>query len=472
MFMRRWRFYLAIGFLSLLLAAAGTADAQTQRREDAQGNITYETGALAQDVKPYAKAHALIIGIGKYRHHGELPGAIADVKAVEAVLRRVGFDSVELRQNLEARDLDEVITRFFTLKGDDPNTLLLFWFAGHGVTVGGEGYFLPADAPKVDDPNVRVVGYPFWKLQGHLRQSKAHHVLAVFDSCFSGQFFKRQRRSAEEVPATVQYALQHPVRRVITAGDDKQRVDDDGTFRRLFVEALSNGVPEARDRRFVTGQELFEHLYKHVRLRTDDKQTPQTNFERNWTGQNGDVVFRVDPTAATVPAQRPIIASEASMASPRAAVSMTELLRRCRRQGDHPKAVDIVRTIASDLRGKTLTHTWKYGDRQQAAEQDKEMPHGLEDIYTDGGQIRFRMARRDSEVVLTPVLQRSSAGPTASEILFEGAWMQASGYGCVEFRYDPAKGEGVGRWWPQRWYSRVFRGRSVESELKVTVVRN
>ena len=453
-----------------VICSSAPAPAQTQRSEDKSGNVTYQTGKLSERGRPYAKAHALIIGNGKYKNMADLPGAVADVKELGTLFKQLGFDSVEVRQNLEHADLEETIARFFTLKGDDRGTLLVFWFAGHGQTVDDEGYLVPANAPKPDDAGFRAIAYPFWKLHGYMRQSKAHHVLAVIDSCFSGSFFRRQqKRSVEGIPDTLDYALQNPVRRVITAGNESQRVDDTGAFRRRFVEGLTKGVSKPRTEGFVTGQELFDHVFTHVRRETQEQQTPQTGTVRSWTGLDGDVVFRID--AASLRAERPgsqMLHASTPGPAPRETVTMPQLLAFCRRHANHPQARDIVRSMAANLRGKDLAHTWHYRDKRTADAQDGQMPHGLSEIQSYGNEIHFRMARQESEVVLVPALKKWSSGPASSEVFFEGAWLQDSGYGCVEFIFDRTKGVGTGRWWPKRWYSGAFRGRAITSELKVT----
>ena len=60
-----------------------------------------------------------------------------------AALRRIGFDVVEGR-DLDKRGMEAKIIEFGR-KLDDAN-LALFFYAGHGLQVGGKNYLVPVDA--------------------------------------------------------------------------------------------------------------------------------------------------------------------------------------------------------------------------------------------------------------------------------------------------------------------------------------
>jgi hypothetical protein len=66
-----------------------------------------------------------------------------------------------------------------------------------------------------------------------MREAKARHVLAIFDSCFSGGVFNVARSLP---PPAITLATTQPVREFISSGEAEQQVSDDGTFRRLFLD--------------------------------------------------------------------------------------------------------------------------------------------------------------------------------------------------------------------------------------------
>ena len=89
------------------------------------------------------KRVALVIGNSAYKHAGELVNPKNDATDIAAALKKHGFEVVE------GFDLDKVAferkVRDFSaaLKGAEAG---LFFYAGHGLQVGGHNYLVPVDA--------------------------------------------------------------------------------------------------------------------------------------------------------------------------------------------------------------------------------------------------------------------------------------------------------------------------------------
>jgi hypothetical protein len=92
---------------------------------------------------------ALVIGNDRYANlpaNEQLHKAVNDAHAVGGALRQIGFDVIEgenLGRQAVLAQIDEASQRF--IAGDR----VFFFFSGHGVTVDGCNYILPADAPAV-----------------------------------------------------------------------------------------------------------------------------------------------------------------------------------------------------------------------------------------------------------------------------------------------------------------------------------
>jgi tetratricopeptide (TPR) repeat protein len=86
---------------------------------------------------------ALVIGNGAYRHSTRLPNPANDATDVAAALRRLGFDVVDGR-DLDKRGMEDRLREFG--RKLDHATLALFFYAGHGLQVGGKNYLVPVDA--------------------------------------------------------------------------------------------------------------------------------------------------------------------------------------------------------------------------------------------------------------------------------------------------------------------------------------
>jgi uncharacterized caspase-like protein len=85
----------------------------------------------------------LVVGNSGYRFATKLNNPANDATDVSAALRRLGFDVVEGR-DLDRRAMDDTIREFG--RKLDRADLALFFYAGHGLQVGGKNYLLPVDA--------------------------------------------------------------------------------------------------------------------------------------------------------------------------------------------------------------------------------------------------------------------------------------------------------------------------------------
>jgi len=139
--------------LPVVMLAVGLAWVSTAQA--ASRGITVELRAserpgapVAQSVRLYSKSHALVIGIDRYTNGWpRLSNAVKDARLVADALRRKGFE-VTLKTNLKSAALERTLKEFYILKGADKDARLFVWFAGHGHTIDGEGYLVPADAPR------------------------------------------------------------------------------------------------------------------------------------------------------------------------------------------------------------------------------------------------------------------------------------------------------------------------------------
>ncbi|MBT3359826.1 MAG: hypothetical protein HN403_09385 [Rhodospirillales bacterium] len=237
----------------------------------------------------YSASRALVIGIDNYTQGWpRLQNVVADARLVAHELKRRGFE-VSLRTDLTGLELQQTLKEFFALQGTDPETRLLLWFAGHGYTVGGEGFIVPADAPTATDPRFKVKALPMRDFGTLVRLADSKHVLSVFDSCFSGTVFASRSGAA---PAAITQKTAEPVRQFLTSGDAGQSVRDDGAFRDLFIRAIrGEETADVNDDGYVTGDELGLFLSQRVASLTAAAQTPRYGKLHDVRFDRGDFVF-------------------------------------------------------------------------------------------------------------------------------------------------------------------------------------
>ncbi len=256
--------------------------------------------SAAQVVELYGASHALVIGIDDYRGGWpRLRNAVEDAEAVAAALRARGFEVV-LKTNLDSQALQSTLKQFFAVKGSDPEARLLLWFAGHGHTLNGEGFIVPADAPTASDPQFKVKALHLRDFGGLMRLVDAKHVLSVFDACFAGTIFDAR---AGAPPAAITRKTGAPVRQFVTSGDAGQQVRDDGSFRELFLRAIRGEErADANQDGYLTGEELGLYLSQRMSSLTAAAQTPRYGKLQDLRFDRGDFVFllpdRPAPAAA------------------------------------------------------------------------------------------------------------------------------------------------------------------------------
>jgi formylglycine-generating enzyme required for sulfatase activity len=299
--LRMW--LMGIALLSLLstatayaqLTADGIVEVWLKAREAADAPID-------QKVTLYQKSKALVIGMDHYESWPKLSTGILDAEEIAKALTAQGFE-VTLKKDLKSDELDRTLKRFFIRDGEDPDARLLLWFAGHGDTIDGEGYIVPIDAPSAKaDADFRDKAISLRRFGEYMREAKARHVLAIFDSCFSGSVFNVARSAP---PPAITLATTQPVREFISSGEAEQAVSDDGTFRRLFLDVLAGREPDADANHdgYVTGTELGLFLQQKLTNLTDNRQTPRYGKLNAYGYDRGDFVFQVGkpgaPTTAT-----------------------------------------------------------------------------------------------------------------------------------------------------------------------------
>jgi TPR repeat protein len=254
-----------------------------------------KNAAVTGEYQMYNESYALVVGIDEYTQGWpRLSNAVKDAELIAAALEEKGFD-VELHRNLGSDALMQVFKRFFILKGENPDARLFVWFAGHGATVDGEGYLVPADAPIISEgASFKFSSLALRDFGTYMRQSSSKHVYAVFDSCFAGTVFSAQRAMP---PAAITRATTLPVRQFLTSGDADQTVSDDGQFRDLFIRAIRGEErSDANGDGYLTASELGMYLGDRVTNLTESAQTPRYGKLRDRDFDRGDFVFAL-PTA-------------------------------------------------------------------------------------------------------------------------------------------------------------------------------
>lgn len=266
--------------------------------------------AQAEFTSYYNKSWAVVIGINNYGgRHARLTNAGNDAKALAALLRQRGFETI-------CTLYDDQATRSAImgwLRNELPahtaaNDRVVFFFAGHGITqtgpAGKRGYLIPYDgrnfAEYIDMEELRQC----------CSVIPAKHILALLDCCFSGVAAVAGRSALPDTAPRMDdvYLAQITQRRawqVLTASQDDGMVADSSSQpgHSAFTSALLAGLAGEADRDqdgLITASELAGYVRPRVARETAATSLrSQLPFFSHLIGSDfGDFVF-TSPTRKT-----------------------------------------------------------------------------------------------------------------------------------------------------------------------------
>ncbi len=147
------------------------------------------------DVAHAAKRVALVIGNDNYENLPKLQRAGNDARAVAKTLKTIGFE-VYSGIDLTRRETNRKISEFEAAIA--PGDMAFFFFAGHGVSIGGENFLIPRDMPKTKSGEsglVRDESHAATALVRRIRERGARSTIVILDACRDNPFAAQGTRS-------------------------------------------------------------------------------------------------------------------------------------------------------------------------------------------------------------------------------------------------------------------------------------
>lgn len=190
---------------------------------------------------PRITRKALVIGNDSYASVPKLRSARTDASAIEQAFLSAGY-SVSAHYDVNEREMKRVIREFVRrVEGGDE---VFFFFAGHGVQLGGANYLLPTDIRAEDATAVRDEAISLQRVMDDLAESKARLTLAVIDACRDNPFAVAGRAVGGRGLAATNVASGQMI--VFSAGAGQQALDHvgpndrspNGLFTRVFLKHI------------------------------------------------------------------------------------------------------------------------------------------------------------------------------------------------------------------------------------------
>ena len=190
---------------------------------------------------PRITRKAPVIGNDSYASVPKLRSARTDASAIEQAFLSAGY-SVSAHYDVNEREMKRVIREFVRrVEGGDE---VFFFFAGHGVQLGGANYLLPTDIRAEDATAVRDEAISLQRVMDDLAESKARLTLAVIDACRDNPFAVAGRAVGGRGLAATNVASGQMI--VFSAGAGQQALDHvgpndrspNGLFTRVFLKHI------------------------------------------------------------------------------------------------------------------------------------------------------------------------------------------------------------------------------------------
>ena len=171
---------IAVAAAATALLWAGSANAQVR-------TAALENGfQLAQ--APAENRIALVIGNSQYTSNKPLNNPTNDAQAVSQLLNNAGFEVV-MAFDL-ARDLMKQTVEEFAARANEKgkNTVVLVYYAGHGIQVDGENYLIPTDAKFEAEADLPDQGVKLAEVMGALEAATSKMRIVILDACRNNPF--------------------------------------------------------------------------------------------------------------------------------------------------------------------------------------------------------------------------------------------------------------------------------------------
>lgn len=224
------------------------------------------------------KGLALIIANAEYQSQPKLPSCCKDGVDMKFKLEQLNFDVLYYADTTRAITLD-AIAEFIKLA--DCYSVLLMYYAGHGVQIDGENFFVPIDCTYTPIKSVFVAGslVNVNAVTDYMNDHEEKTNILILDACRSGLAFSRDIGSIglAEISAgngTIIAFATSPN----TSALGSSSPDGNGCYTKRLLEHIDHPNIKIED--------MFKLVRKDVVKDTGGQQVPWEN-----TSQNADFCF-------------------------------------------------------------------------------------------------------------------------------------------------------------------------------------
>ncbi|WP_167767495.1 caspase family protein [Bradyrhizobium frederickii] len=135
---------------------------------------------------------ALVIGNSAYKSAPKLGNPANDATLVGGMFKKAGFDSVDVRLDLNASEMRRMLREFAGRTRDAD--MAVIYYAGHGIELDGTNYLIPTDATLETDGDVLDETIPVERALFAVEPAKQLRLI-ILDACRDNPFAKSMKRT-------------------------------------------------------------------------------------------------------------------------------------------------------------------------------------------------------------------------------------------------------------------------------------
>ena len=218
--------------------------------------------------------YALVIGNSNYTNFGILRNSVNDANDMGDALTSLGF-TVDIVLDGNLNQMENAAIRLRNRLSEAGNNAFgFFYYAGHGLEMGGVNYLIPADANIPDRNFLRERAFSVQVMLDMLNDSRNSLNIVVLDAC--RDFPAAWSRSLNRGLAIISNP---PANHIIMYATGAGQVASDGVGRNgLFTSHLLNNLRQPND-----VNEIFRRTMVDVANASNNEQRPAlyTDFGRN-----------------------------------------------------------------------------------------------------------------------------------------------------------------------------------------------
>lgn len=182
------------------------------------------------------KRVALVIGNANYKEN-PLANPVNDAKAMCSTLKGLGFDTACIYDIQDKRKFVEGVQSFASKL--NPQTISLFYYAGHGMQINGENFLIPTQAELKSEVDVTWEAVSVQYVMDYLEKARSQFSLAILDACRNNPWSRRWRSRGIPMVDGLASPISQPRGSIIMyATRDKEVASDGADGNGLFTKHL------------------------------------------------------------------------------------------------------------------------------------------------------------------------------------------------------------------------------------------